>query len=128
MWVKSLLAGLLVISLGLSSLSSLTEEEIKILPTLSKTELIQIIMLYENQLNETEENLSERETSLSKREDLLNQREQSLIDNESHLRLRESLLAESFQIQKKIRTNNLIYGGITGAVIGIAGTAVIMNR
>lgn len=136
--------GLLLVSLlGLSPLFSLTEEEKATLPNLSKDKLIQIIMIYDQQLTEIESNLTEREsllidreTALTKKKDLmilnenaLLEREKTLTETESHIRLRESLLAESYRLQKEANSQNfwtgIVYGAGGGIILGAAGSFLL---
>ena len=136
--------GLLLVSLlGLSPLFSLTEEEKATLPNLSKDKLIQIIMIYDQQLTETENSLTEKEKllgeqeqALSKRNDLtllresdLAEREKTLTETESHIRLRESLLAESYRLQKEANSQNfwtgIVYGAGGGIILGAAGSFLL---
>ena len=136
--------GLLLVSLlGLSPLFSLTEEEKATLPSLSKEKLIQIIMIYDQQLTEIESNLTEREsllidreTALTKKKDLmilnenaLLEREKTLTETESHLKLRESLLAESYRLQKEANSQNfwtgIVYGAGGGIILGAAGSFLL---
>ena len=136
--------GLLLVSLlGLSPLFSLTEEEKATLPNLSKDKLIQIIMIYDQQLTEIESNLTEREsllidreTALTKKKDLmilnenaLLEREKTLTETENHIRLRESLLAESYRLQKEANSQNfwtgIVYGAGGGIILGAAGSFIL---
>lgn len=76
------------------SLSGLTPEEKVILPELSKEELIEIIIVYDQNLNEIEFNLTEKEVNLNKLEVSLNEKETELIQTENTLQQKESSLNE----------------------------------
>ena len=66
-WKYLLLVLLLVFCLGLAGLSGLTEEEKAELPNLSRQSLIELIMIYDKDLTETEILYTERQSELQKR-------------------------------------------------------------
>ena len=143
MWKRFYTGFLLALFVVSAVAFGLTEEEKATLPNLSKDKLIQIIMIYDQQLTEIESNLTEREsllidreTALTKKKDLmilnenaLLEREKTLTETESHLKLRESLLAESYRLQKEANSQNfwtgIVYGAGGGIILGAAGSFIL---
>jgi DNA primase catalytic subunit len=132
MWKRFFTVFFLVLFFLWQQLFCLTPEEEAKLPSLSKEKLIQIIMIYDQQLTETEKISEEREADLKLREDnlltrenSLSERETALTESESHIKLRENLLAESYRLQKEANRQNyntgLIYGLGGGIILGGVG-------
>ena len=135
--MKRLNCFLLVLLLALSSAYSLPEEsptslspeEKAALPDLPKESLIEIILNYDESLTQIENylivrrsDLELRERNLTAKEKNLEAREFDLISSRAHLEIRERLLAESYELQKKAVNRSMWegigYGFITGIIVG----------
>jgi hypothetical protein len=115
---------------------SLTDGEKAKLQELSKTDLIKIILVYDQSLNEIEQTLSgreeilsqqesaliEKQESLKETENILQDKENSLNETEAHLKLRETLLAESLNLQKEQAQTRFMQGFAIGGTVGIGGS------
>lgn len=135
-WHISILLWLVLFLVSLP-LFSLTEEEKEALPELSKTELIEIILIYDQQMTDSENNWKQIEQSLNEREKLLESREseisetekslitreKSLNERESLIELQDQLLAESLQIQEEMRKGKVI-SFLEGFATGFVGGSI----
>ena len=110
------------------SLYSLSDEEAGKLPELSKAELIQIILIYDQTLTEIENDLTNRKQLLTERESLIRQMETLLSEQKDSLQEREKLLVTSLELQAEIKKKEatedillgigcLLGGGLIGALL-----------
>jgi len=122
----------LLVCLSLQPCYSLSQEEVESLPTLSKSELIEIIMIYDHTLNQIETENEKSKILLNEREIDLTQRESRASEREASFQMRESLLVESLKIRKELERSNFWkgfgFGGISGLVVGGVAGGYIGNH
>jgi hypothetical protein len=109
---------------------SLSPEEKADLPTLSKEELIEIILIYDQTLDQIESENLKKISLLNEREIDLNKREERASEREASFQMRESLLVESLKIRKELEKTKFWqgfgYGSLSGFVFGnISGGLVV---
>ena len=115
---------------------SLTDGEKEKLQELSKTDLIKIILVYDQSLNEIEQSLPEKEKILKQQENalieksellketesILQDKESFLNETEAHLKIRETLLVESLNLQNEQAQTRFMQGFAIGGTVGIGGS------
>lgn len=106
-------------------LYSLSSEEKEALPDLSKSELIEIILIYDQTLNQIEIENEKRTMILNEREIDLSGRERRQSEREASFIMRESLLVESLKIRKELEKTKFWegfgFGSLSGFVVGSIG-------
>jgi hypothetical protein len=123
-----------LLSLLLSSLPlySLSQEEKEALPTLSKSELIEIIIIYDETLNQIEIENEKRILLLNEKEIDLSKREERASEREASFQMRESLLVESLKIRKELEKTKFWqgfgYGSLSGFVLGSIGGGFVVSQ
>lgn len=103
-------------------LFSLSQEEREALPDLSKAELIEIILIYDETLTKIEQETEKREQTLNEREIDLTKREERQSAREASSVVREQLLVESLKLQKEKANSDFWrgfgYGSLAGLFVG----------